>query len=245
MEIEILYEDDQVLALNKPAGLLVHADGSSQDATLVDWISVNRPEIAGVGEEQRLKNGVIVDRPGIVHRLDRDTSGVILVAKTQASYDDLKNQFKTRAIKKAYLALVHGNFKEGHEKGEINLEIGRSPRDFRQYSAQPGARGTKRSAQTRYFVLEAVSKFTLVFLQPETGRTHQLRVHLKAVHHPIVCDDLYGKNNGCVKGISRQALHARAITWRNQYGQFQQITANLPSDFTQALANLGFKYKSD
>ncbi len=242
--IEILYQDSEVLVVNKPAGLLVHADGSSVGPTLVDWVLEYYPELENIGEEQRLKNGDLIKRPGIVHRLDRDTSGVIMIAKTQPSYESLKQQFKDHVIKKAYLAVVYGNFKDDKDKGVIDLPIGRSPNNFRRWSAQPGARGQLREAKTEYFVLEQIPGYSLLFLQPYTGRTHQLRVHLKALHHPIVCDSLYAPKYGCLNGIKRQALHARAITWENKQGLLQQITAPLPSDFASAIQKIGFKYKT-
>lgn len=242
-EIKVLFEDDEVIAVNKPAGLLVHADGTSNESTLVDWITHTYPEINNVGEPMTIKNNLVIDRPGVVHRLDRDTSGIMLIAKTQISFENLKYQFKNRSIKKAYLAIVHGNFKDDKDKGVIDLPIGRSPKDFRRWSAQPGARGNKRSAKTEYYVLEQVPDYALVFLQPLTGRTHQLRVHLKAIHHPIVSDDLYGVKKSMVSAINRQALHARAITWQNLSGDLQQIIAPLADDFAAGLVELGFKYQ--
>ena len=203
------------------------------------------PELSEVGEEQRLKNGEVIKRPGIVHRLDRETSGVMLIAKNQSSYQSLKAQFTNREIKKAYLALVYGVFKEDKQKGIIDLPIARSVNDFRQWSAQPGSRGTKREAVTEYFVLEQTEKYSLLFVQPKTGRTHQIRVHLKAVHHPIVCDSLYAIKKPCAGKMNRQALHSRAISWLDLDGIRQQVLAPLPTDYVQALEKLGFSYKSE
>ena len=243
-EVEMLYEDGDVLVINKPAGLLVHPDGSSDDKTLVDWVLEKFPELANVGEEMKLKDGTIIKRPGIVHRLDRDTSGAMIIAKNQNSFENLKSQFKNREIKKAYLAIVSGVFKNNKDKGVIDLPIGRSPRDFRRWSAQPGSRGNKREAVTEYFILEQVDNNALVFLQPLTGRTHQLRVHLKAIHHPIIGDELYGdKNSRKSSAIDRQALHARAITWQKDDRSMEQVLAPLPVDFIGVLQSLGFNYQ--
>ena len=244
MEIKVIYEDSEVLVINKPAGLLVHADGSSGADTVVSWIMHNYSELTGVGEAQVLKDGSEIERPGIVHRLDRDTSGIMLIAKTEKSFQNLKVQFKEREIKKAYLAIVRGKFKTDDESGEVNKSIGRSPADFRRWSAQPGARGKLRAASTEYHVLEQINDYALVFLAPKSGRTHQLRVHMKAIHRPIICDALYSPNTPCPKSLSRHALHARAITWKNLAGITLQQTADLPDDFKNALEELNFKYHS-
>ena len=140
--------------------------------------------------------------------------------------------------------MCYGNFKDDKAQGVIDLPIGRSPSDFRRWSAQPGARGQKRRAVTEYFLLEQVPEYCLIFCQPQTGRTHQIRVHLKAIHHPIVCDSLYASKKACVKGLNRQALHARAITWLNDSGQWQQVSSALPDDFTKALEIKDFRYRS-
>lgn len=245
MEIKVLYEDDRLLAIDKPAGLLVHADGVSKEETVVDWVKLYYPGINQVGESQNLKDGTQIDRPGIVHRLDRDTSGVMLIAKTPDSYLDLKSQFQDRVIEKAYLALCHGRFKDEDVKGVIDLPIGRSPGDFRQWSAQRGARGRLRAAVTEYFILEQGPNHCLLFCQPKTGRTHQIRVHLKAIHHPIVCDQLYAPNHPCIQDLNRQALHARAITWRQPNGKLHQVASVLPSDMQKSLITLNFQYRSE
>jgi 23S rRNA pseudouridine1911/1915/1917 synthase len=244
-KIKILYEDDMVVAIDKPADLLVHPDGSANEPTLVDWILKNYPEINGVGETQTLKDGSVINRPGIVHRLDRETSGVMLIAKTLDSYINLKKQFQDREIKKAYLALCYGEFKDPKASGVIDKKIGRSPSDFRRWSAQPGARGNLREAITEYFLLEQSAGYSLLFCQPLTGRTHQIRVHLKAIHHPIVCDKLYAPKNKCPELLTRHGLHARAITWTNQKGQLYQIKSELPNDFGNTLQALSFKYQSN
>jgi len=192
MNIKILYEDEYILALDKPSGLMVHGDGRSKEETLADWINENYPNLKEVGEEQVLQNGEKIKRPGIVHRLDRDTSGVILVAKTKKSFEFLKEQFQNRKITKIYNAVVWGNFSEEKMEGVIDKPIGRSASDFRRWSAEFGAKGEMREAVTEYKVLFQNKEFSYLEVRPKTGRTHQIRVHLKSISHPVVCDKLYG-----------------------------------------------------
>lgn len=243
MNIPILYEDDEVLAINKPAGLVVHADGRTEEQTLVDWIGASYPAIvtAGVGESIKLANGGTIPKPGIVHRIDRDTSGVLLIAKTQESFLNLKAQFQERTMVKTYKTLVHGFFKEPH--GVIDKPIGRSTSDFRKWSAEFGARGELREAVTEYRVLGqgevGAVKLSYLDVFPKTGRTHQIRVHLKAVGHPILCDTHYAPKAPCALGFKRFALHAFSIEFRGKDGVLRRVEAPLPSDFSQALAELG------
>ncbi len=153
MEPKILYEDQYILALDKPSGLLVHGDGRSEAETLVDWIDKNYPDLKEVGEPQTLQNGEIIKRPGIVHRLDRDTSGVIIVCKTKEAHEFLKEQFQNREVEKVYNAVVWGSFSEELKEGKIDKPIGRSASDFRRWSAEYGAKGEMREAVTEYRVL--------------------------------------------------------------------------------------------
>lgn len=240
MDIPILYEDDEVLVVNKPAGLVVHSDGRTTEPTLADWLLEKYPNIRGVGETIALTKGGVIEKWGIVHRIDRDTSGVLLVAKTQAVFLNLKSQFQARTIKKSYRAITHGFFKE--ERGVIDKPIGRSTSDFRRWSAEYGARGELRTATTDYWVLGTgeVGGVKLSYLEvfPHTGRTHQIRVHLKAVGHPILCDTLYAPKSPCLLGFTRMALHASAITFRGHDGGEHTVVAPLPDDFEHALAEL-------
>ena len=144
----VIYEDDDVVAVNKPAGLVVHPDGKTNERTLVDWIREHYPETKDVGEPARLSDGSVVARPGIVHRLDRDTSGVLLIAKNTPAFLFLKEQFQERRIKKTYLALVYGAL--ARKEGIVDAPIGKSGKDFRKWSAEKGARGTHREAVTEY-----------------------------------------------------------------------------------------------
>lgn len=241
--ITILYEDEEVLAINKPAGLVVHPDGRTKEETLVDWVNMHYPKIseAHVGESIMLTSGGEIKKPGIVHRIDRETSGVLLIAKTQESFLSLKAQFQARTIKKHYKTFTHGFFKEA--KGIIDKPIGRSTSDFRRWSAEYGARGELREAVTRYEVLgQGESKgIRLSYLDvfPRTGRTHQIRVHLKAVGHPILADKLYAPKAPLALGFNRVALHASSIVFKNMQGEEKRVEALLPDDFKRGLAELG------
>ena len=242
---EIIYEDSDLLVINKPDGLVVHSDGRTDEHTLTDWLVDHYPEIKEVGEpwnfQTKAGGTITIPRPGIVHRLDRETSGVLIIAKKQDSYEYLKEQFKNRKIQKEYRAILNGVFKEAFMEGIIDKKIGKSPSDFRKWSAQPGARGTMREAVTHYIVINQVGigneGYSYVSAKPKTGRTHQLRVHFKAIHHPILGDRLYGvkkvKNIG-VK-VPRTMLHAYKIKFENQKGEEMEFTAQIPNDFLDIL----------
>lgn len=231
-----IYEDEDVLVINKPAGLMVHGDGRTEEETLADYIVSEYPHLREVGEPWVNPDGSVIPRPGIVHRLDRDTSGVIVIAKTQESYEYLKKQFQEREIQKVYNAFAYGSIKE--DVGVIDKPIAKSKKDFRMWSAQPGARGKSREALTEYKVIKRGTDVVFLELYPKTGRTHQLRVHLKAIHHPIVCDALYAPNRPCVLGFGRVALHAKRITFTLPNGQKRVCEADFPEDFEKALAEL-------
>lgn len=234
MNIKILYEDRDVLVVDKPSGLMVHKDGRGTDHTLVDWVMENRPEIVDVGEEQYLQNGEKIKRPGIVHRLDRETSGVLIIAKTQESFLYLKNQFKNREVEKTYRAFVYGSFSEDKKEGVIDKPIGRSASDFRKWSAEYGAKGELREAITHYKVLNQNENFAYLELKPKTGRTHQIRVHLKSVGHPVIGDGLYAKGKKYELGFDRLALHAFSLKFNNLAGGEVLVEAPLPQEFKNA-----------
>lgn len=236
MKIEVLYEDEHILVVSKPSGLLVHPSGKGGEKTLCDFLTKRYPGIENVGEPLKLPNGKVIPRPGIIHRLDRDTSGVLLAAKDDKAFKNLKKQFKSRTIKKIYNAFVYGKVKD--KQGSINLPLGRSKGDFRQYTTPIHARGEMREALTYFKVLEEAKDFSFLELIPKTGRTHQLRAHLKAVHHPIVCDRLYAPKKPCALGFNRVALHARAITFKNLKGKEIIVEAPIPRDFKKALTLL-------
>ncbi len=248
---EIIFENNDYIVINKPAGLVVHASahstslraGKTVERTLADWIIENYPEIRNVGEPMVIeKNGVetTIDRPGIVHRLDRETSGVMIIAKTPESFEFFKNAFKNRDIEKTYHAIVWGHVKE--DEDTIDAPIARSKSDFRKWSAQRGKRGQERSAVTDYKVLsrfeDGKDKFTLLELHPHTGRTHQIRVHMKYFNHPIICDSLYGGSAPAVLGFNRTALHSRKIEFTDPSGKAQVFEAPYPDDFLEVVAKL-------
>lgn len=235
-KIKVLYEDSNILAVDKPSGISVHGDGRSMDKTVADWVLKNYPKMKNVGENEIYENKKIkteIKKPGIVHRLDRETSGVLLLAKNQKSFEALKKQFQDREVNKIYLAFVSGFVRNDH--GVINKPIGRSPRDFRRHLAGRGARGEMREAITEYKVLKRFisgkDKFTFLEIKPKTGRTHQIRVHLKFLNHPIVCDLLYNPNGSCPKGISRMALHAKSIEVKNFKGKVIKVESPMPKEF--------------
>ncbi len=235
MDIDILYEDEYVVAINKPAGVMTHPDGHTTDETVSDWFASRYPASIAVGETQRLPDGSEIARPGVVHRLDRDTSGVLILVKTEEAHAFYKSAFQERLTKKTYLAVVYGLMKE--EKGTIEFSIGRSRKDFRLRSAQPKARGTLREAITHYEVIDDIGTHSLLKVVPETGRTHQIRVHLKALHHPVVCDPLYAIGKPCDLGTSRLALHAYQLRIPGMGGEDIQITAPVPVDLEKAVAS--------
>lgn len=243
-----MYESEDILVINKPAGIAVHGDGRTERYTIADWILQKYPDMADVGEPMRAIDGSLIHKPGIVHRLDAGTTGVLLIAKTQEVFLFLKKQFQDREVKKTYRALAHGIIKE--DTGVIDAPIGKSRSDFRRWSAERGARGVLREARTEYRVLErfgsdATERFfgnfpssggiSYVEAYPHTGRTHQIRVHLKSIQHPVLCDVLYAPKRPCILGFSRTALHAFSLEFTLPDGTRFRAEAPLPADFSNAL----------
>ncbi|MEN9523970.1 MAG: ribosomal large subunit pseudouridine synthase rRNA synthase [Candidatus Parcubacteria bacterium] len=244
-KIEILYEDDDCLVINKPQALMVHPDGRGSGLFLTDWIIKKYPETAKVGEHARTPEGETLLRPGIVHRLDRETSGALIIAKTKKGHAHLKDQFKDRTMVKKYLAFVWGEMSD--EFGTITRPIGRSGSDFRKWSAQRGARGEMRDAETYWSKIATKQltqegkkeKFSLIEVEPKTGRTHQIRVHMMAVNHPVVGDILYAPRRPFALGFKRTALHARSIEFTNLAGKRIKVESPLPKDFENGCKKLG------
>jgi len=243
LDIKILYEDDDVLVIDKPAGLTVHGDGRTDQKTLSDWITEKYPEMKDVGQPFEDGDGNKIPRPGIVHRLDKDTSGVMVLAKNQKSYEFLKEQFSNRKTDKKYLTIVYDNFK--NDSGSIDRPIGRSPKDFRLRSSASNAKGNLRDALTEYRVIERFlvrektgDDFSLVEVSPKTGRTHQIRVHMKAISHPVVCDSLYSASKKCPEGLSRQMLHSRFLSIKLPNGAEEVFEAEIPQDMANFLETL-------
>jgi 23S rRNA pseudouridine1911/1915/1917 synthase len=223
MELSILYEDTDLVAVAKPAGLITHSDGRTQEETAEDWF-----------KEKYEIEATVPPSSGYVHRLDRDTSGVLIFAKHAAAYEFLRKAFHDREVKKEYLAFVYGAPKK--KKGTIDFDIGRSRSDFRLRSAQPKAKGLLRNALTHYEVLAERDGYALMKMTPETGRTHQIRVHLKAIHHPIVGDALYSPNHPPALGINRLGLHAYELDLPLPSGGHVLVTAPIPSDLRSAFS---------
>lgn len=239
MEPTVLYESDDVLVIDKPVGLLVHADGKAEMGTVVDWLLARNPEVRGVGESAHDQEGNELERSGIVHRLDRETSGVMILAKTQKAYEHLKYQFHERLVLKEYRALVYGRIND--RWGTINRPIGRSVKDYRRRSAERGAKGVLREAITDF---ERIGMgeykdepFSYVKLFPKTGRTHQLRAHLRAIDRPIVGDTLYAAHlaeRSNHLDLDRLALHAHILEILLPNKQTERFIAPVPQSIEQA-----------
>jgi len=223
--LDILHEDPELLVINKPAGLVVHPAPGNWSGTLVNAILHKLGGVEAGFDEQR---------PGIVHRLDKDTSGVLLIARDVATHGRLAAMFQKRQVAKQYLALVWGRVR--HARGIIRQPIGRHPTERKRMTVRTGGR----EALTRYEVVERFKRATLVRAYPETGRTHQIRVHLASIGHPIVADAAYGgRRRERPLPIERQALHAEAIEIEHpDSGARVRFTAPLPDDFRGALAAL-------
>ena len=224
--IEIIHKTDQFLALNKPAGLLVHPTEKGNKETLTDILLQDYPEIRSVGDRPDL-------RPGIVHRLDQDTSGILIIARTQKFFDYFKKLLKKRKVNKTYLALVWGNISE---KGRVEKPIGLKPNTTRRTTQGKNLKMVK-DALTEYRPLENFKKFTLMELYPKTGRTHQLRVHMASIHHSIVGDRMYGKKEDPFN-LGRQFLHAHSIEFSTEEGERIKLEAPLPKDLQDILTKL-------
>jgi 23S rRNA pseudouridine1911/1915/1917 synthase len=220
--LKIIYEDDDLLAVDKPAGLTVHPAPGHPGHTLVNAILAHFPHLADIGDSLR---------PGVVHRLDKDTSGVMLVAKNQAAQVNLSRQFKSHSVTKAYLALVKGKLEP--ESGIIEADIGRDPRNRKKMAVV--AQG--REARTEYRVIKYIGGYTLLEVMPETGRTHQIRVHLAAIGFPVLGDKVYGVKS---KYLPRQFLHASRLGFRlPATGEYVEFESELPPDLEQALEDIG------
>jgi 23S rRNA-/tRNA-specific pseudouridylate synthase len=301
-EPEILYEDSDVLVINKPSGMMVHSDGRGDEGTVVSWFLSRLPAARGVGEPGWVRNagsipqevgkyfgseakrnianlnsscnepgarlgerfsevnaerksppsgqhryggpgksqeGGELERSGVVHRLDRETSGVMVLTKNQRAFEHLKAQFHDRLAKKEYRAFVYGTMKE--KWGTVDRPIGRSAKDFRRRSAQRGAKGTLRDAVTDWELIGQNDAYAYLKVLPKTGRTHQIRVHLKAIGRPVVGDRLYAPESllaGNNLGFTRLALHAHKLCIALPSGGEKEFIAPLPAEFETAATSL-------
>ncbi len=215
MDVDVFYEDADIIIINKPAGLTVHPAAGNRTGTLVNALAHRFQELSDV-------NGPV--RPGIVHRLDKDTSGLIIVAKTNTSHARLARQFEKHTVVKRYVARLEGAVQ--FDQGVVDVNIGRHPKYHDQRQASPEGRG--KSATTLYQVLRRFPKSTLVALYPRTGRTHQLRVHMKHLGHPILGDDRYGRK----ATFPRLALHAQSIAFAHPVTKhYVEFSCIVPKEF--------------
>ncbi len=253
MEPKVIYKDEDFLVLNKPAGLIVHPAKSSDEESVTKWLLENFPEVKDVGdkpiERASLRSSSFGGpRPGIVHRLDKDTSGILVVARNQKAFEYLKNLFQNHQVKKTYLALVCGWLKE--KEGLIDKPIGILSGSVRRTTHIKNANMIK-EAKTRYKVRKELelkdpsassgqANFSLLELEPLTGRTHQIRVHLNSIGHPVVGDKLYGRKNPL--NLSRQFLHADSIEFTLPNGSQLKVGVDLPEELERViLSNLTLK----
>ncbi len=221
MPLNIIYEDDDLLAVDKPAGLAVHPAPGHPSHTLVNAILSHFPHLADISDSLR---------PGVVHRLDKDTSGVMLVAKNRTAQAHLAQQFKSHSVTKAYLVLVKGKLTP--ESGIIEAAIGRDPRNRKRMAVVEGGR----EARTEYRVIRYIGDYSLLEVMPETGRTHQIRVHLSAIGFPVVGDKVYGVKSPF---LSRQFMHACRLGFKlPSTGEYVEFKSELPPDLAQALRDI-------
>ncbi|MCH7811708.1 MAG: RluA family pseudouridine synthase [Chloroflexi bacterium] len=224
--LSIVYEDDDLLVVDKPAGLAVHPSPGHSSHTLVNAVLAHCPDLSGIGG---------VGRPGIVHRLDKDTSGLIIVAKNDAAHLSLAGQLKEHEVEKTYVALVEGRMEEAD--AVIDAPIGRDTRNRKRMAVVELERG--RDARTGYRVTREVAGRSLLEVRPETGRTHQIRVHLAAIGHPVVGDRLYGRRGVPTAGLRRQFLHAQRLAFRHpRTGERLELEAPLAEELQAALRQL-------
>ncbi len=231
MKIAILYEDQSLIVINKPAGIVVNRAESVKELTIQDW------------SENELK--IALDRGGIVHRIDKETSGILLIAKNPEAFAGLQRQFKERAVKKTYLAIVHGKLVPA--QGEIRAPVGRLPWSRQRFGIVPGGK----EAVTKYLVLQGLTlrgkvrpyEISLVELYPETGRTHQIRVHMKYINHPIVGDFLYAgrkTSRDDRSWVARVMLHAWKISFTDPVtGKPLALEAAIPQDMDSIIHAVG------
>lgn len=229
--IDIVYEDEDLLVVDKPAGMVVHPAPGNYTGTLVNALLYH------CGDQLSSINGVA--RPGIVHRIDKDTSGLLLVAKTDRAHKDLAAQLEEHTITRRYRAIVYDNIKE--DAGTIDEPIGRDPKNrLRNAVIRPGmpGYGSAKNAVTHYQVLERFGRYTLVEARLETGRTHQIRVHMAFIKHPLLGDELYGPSKNKA-GAGRQMLHAGVLGFSHPVtGEYMEFESPLPEDFRKVLEKI-------
>lgn len=229
IDINIVYEDDYVLVVNKTKGMVVHPAPGNYKGTLVNAIMYH------CGGKLSSINGIV--RPGIVHRIDKDTSGLIMIAKNDIAHQSLSRQLEQHSITRAYHAIVYNNFSE--DTGTIDAPLGRDPKNrFRQTVLDKGGR----RAVTHYRVIERFGQFTYIEARLETGRTHQIRVHMAYIKHPLLGDSLYGPKKSAF-GLESQMLHAKILGFVHPAsGEYMEFESELPQEFLEVLKKLRLKY---
>ncbi|MBI2454328.1 MAG: RluA family pseudouridine synthase [Parcubacteria group bacterium] len=240
-KIRVVFENDDFLIIDKPSGISVHPSSSEPAGTVVNWLLHHYPPIKSVGDPAPFGNPKGAGlRPGIVHRLDKDTSGVMVIAKNQKTFLWLKKQFQSRLVIKKYIALVNGSPKS--ENGKIELNIIRSKTDPTKNIALK-SKTTGRPALTYWLVIRRYVDHTLMEVTPKTGRKHQIRVHLKAAGFPVCGDKKYGSPRLDPKHLGRMFLHAQYLSFNSPGGEKFSFNAPLPEELEQALQNLPFMIK--
>ncbi len=227
MELSVIFEDENFLIINKPSGLVVHPFDNSSEKTLVDYLKESHPVIFSINNNSfTLQNGEVVVLGGVVHKLDRETSGVMVIAKNESTFSELKKAFLEHTAKKVYLALVEGNIEA--DALRINAPLGRNKKSYKQVAFPENPRGELREAITDLNVVLRDKAITLVKLEPLTGRTHQLRAHMTHIGHPIIGDKAYGSS----VESTRIMLHAQNLTFilNNKEYSFE---APLPREFIE------------
>ena len=224
--LDILYEDQDLIVINKPKGMVVHPATGHYSGTLVNALMYHcKDDLSGI-------NGVM--RPGIVHRIDRNTTGSLLACKNDFAHNAIAEQLKVHSITRRYRAIVHGNLKD--DQGTVDAPIGRHPIDRKKMAIEPR---NGRDAITHYHVLERFGNYTYIECQLETGRTHQIRVHMSSIHHPIVGDDVYGPAKCPFSGLQGQTLHAQVLGFIHpRTGEYMEFSAPLPEYFENLLTKL-------
>ncbi|MBN1937269.1 MAG: RluA family pseudouridine synthase [Anaerolineae bacterium] len=231
MPLDVLYEDPYCIVINKPAGLVVHPAAGHRQDTLVNALIGQYPEMAALFDSTERNR-----RRGIVHRLDKDTSGALLVARTEDAWCALQRQFKARQVKKVYLALAYGRLND--LEGKIDAPIGRDPRNRKRMAVIPAGRTALTEYQVCQFLYDTREEYTLIEVHLHTGRTHQIRVHLAHIHHPVVGDPVYGRRKKTLS-CPRQFLHARQLGFYCPFdGQWIEVESPLPDDLQQVLNRL-------
>lgn len=232
IKIKIIYQDKNIIAVNKPAGVQVHPDSKEKFNTVANWLVAKFPEIKNIHDDSKYA----YLRPGIVHRLDKETSGVMVVARNMKAFQELKNLFKEHKVEKKYLALVYGKLE--NKKGIIEKPIARAATYKKQVIAGRKTKTKIREAITHYKVLKEFKDYSVLEVTPKTGRMHQIRIHLFSIGHPIVGDKIYKtKRRAIPQGVARQLLHAKSLSFR-LLGKQYNFQADLPEDFSSYLAVL-------